>query len=195
MKGEIFAITAVGLSGLIGGWLLRRYVNRRRLRLQVDRAQAAERRAARLVEAAGFRICAQQVTGGYTFVIDGQPRLARVRADLIARDSRRRYVVEVKTGSAAKPNLATTRRQLLEYHLAFAVQGVILADLERNRLHRVHFAFTRAGRPAWLAVVALLLGLTIGGLATLRLVARQPAAPPARCIEPRPAKAPRSGAG
>ena len=49
-------------------------------------------------------------------------------------------VAEVKTGEAA-PSLATaaTRRQLLEYHVAFAADGVLLVCPERGAIHRIEF--------------------------------------------------------
>ena len=58
-----------------------------------------------------------------------------------------RLVAEVKTGEAA-PSLATaaTRRQLLEYHVAFAVDGVLLVCPERGAIHRIEFSLPAARR-------------------------------------------------
>ncbi len=49
-------------------------------------------------------------------------------------------MAEVKTGAAA-PQLSTaaTRRQLLEYRVAFDVDGVLLVDAEAGRVQRVVF--------------------------------------------------------
>src|SRR5690349_15073624 len=49
-------------------------------------------------------------------------------------------VAEVKTGDEA-PSVTTaaTRRQLLEYHVAFGADGVLLVCPERKAIHRIVF--------------------------------------------------------
>jgi hypothetical protein len=149
------------------GWILQRTLRRRRLRAQVLRAQVDEQRAVGLLRRAGFRVYGQQVQRTYAVSVDGEPHKATVRADLLAARGRRRYVVEVKTGKVARPTLATTRRQLLEYLLAFGVDGVMLADMERSRLHRVEFDATLPRRNTWALAGALATGLLTGLLIAL----------------------------
>jgi hypothetical protein len=71
---------------------------------------------------------------------DGAPHAVELRADyLVARDGRE-YIAEVKTGEAADSlSNSATRRQLLEYQLAFAVDGILLVCPERGRIHAIEF--------------------------------------------------------
>jgi hypothetical protein len=75
-------------------------------------------------------------------------------------------VAEVKTGTLApRIETATTRRQLLEYRVAFAVDGVLLVDADAGTVRRVEFPLPLA-RPARRAAW-LLLGIALGALAVL----------------------------
>ena len=73
-------------------------------------------------------------------VVDGVPLELELRADYIVEQGGGRFVAEVKTGTAA-PRLETaaTRRQLLEYAIAFDVDGVLLVCPEEGAVHRVEF--------------------------------------------------------
>jgi hypothetical protein len=73
-------------------------------------------------------------------VVDGRHRPVELRADYLVRRGSERYVAEVKTGRVA-PCLSTaaTRRQLLEYRLAYAADGVLLVDMEHKCIHEVEF--------------------------------------------------------
>lgn len=188
---DAWALGVCCLLSALAGWMLRRGLRQRRLRVQVRRSQLAEQRAHDLLRSAGFWVYDQQVTRRYPFRVDGRRQLATVRADLLARRGRRRYVVEVKTGMVARPTLATTRRQLLEYRLAFGVDGVMLADLERGRLHRVDFSWARQWRWSWLGLAALL-GLLLGGLLSHAYRAFVAVNPP-QCTVPQPSTEPRTG--
>jgi hypothetical protein len=125
----------------IGLWIAaERWVRRYQRQRQWSRAQAAEAAAPRLLQRLGYEVLGAQVEGSYTLVVDGQPIAVPLRADyLVARDGRR-YIAEVKSGRSA-PQLgnASTRRQLLEYLVAFDVQGVLLVDGESKRVHEVVF--------------------------------------------------------
>lgn len=119
-------------------WLRRRPSRRSRRRLK--RALRGERDAERLLERLGFTIEARQQTTELSFRVDGEPAVATVRADLLVRRGDVRYVAEVKTGEVA-PRIehAATRRQLLEYSLAFDVDGVLLVEPEAGVVREVEF--------------------------------------------------------
>ncbi|HEX7842856.1 MAG TPA: hypothetical protein VF469_35525, partial [Kofleriaceae bacterium] len=89
---------------------------------------------------AGFRIVAEQARTFWTPLVDGEPHRTELRADYLVEARGELLVAEVKTGEAA-PSLATaaTRRQLLEYHVAFAADGVLLVCPERGAIHRIEF--------------------------------------------------------
>jgi len=119
---------------------LRRWLVARRLRLQSGRALAAEAWAAKLLTKAGYRLLGSQVEATYELTIDGRPVSIELRADYVVERAQRRFVAEVKSGKLA-PSLETaaTRRQLLEYRMAFAVDGVLLVDGETGLIHEVVF--------------------------------------------------------
>jgi Holliday junction resolvase-like predicted endonuclease len=103
-------------------------------------ASAGEVEAEQVLARAGFTIVDRQVTGRWCLWIDGEPHEVSSRADLLVHRHGRRFVAEVKTGEhAPDPRHPATRRQLLEYHLAFPVHGVLLVDMEARRIHRVDF--------------------------------------------------------
>ncbi len=133
----------VGLVVLstIGLWIAgERWVQRHKRRRQWSRAQAAEAAAPRLLQRLGYDVLGAQVEGSYTMLVDGQPTSVPLRADyLVARDGLH-YIAEVKSGKhAPKLGNAATRRQLLEYLMAFDVQGVLLVDGETEHIHEVVF--------------------------------------------------------
>ncbi len=115
------------------GWgaLSRRWTIRARL----HRAVEGELRAEPMLRRAGYEVLQRQLRGGWIVYADGEPLQVGLRADLLVARGGRRYVAEVKTGRLA-PRLdhAATRRQLLEYRLAFGVDGVLLVDAEAERV-------------------------------------------------------------
>src|SRR5581483_6398397 len=142
------AMVAHGQSARLG-W--REVAARRRLRARAARAQAGEARAEALLEQRGFVVVARQATEEWS--------VRRGRGG-------RRFVVEVKTGREA-PSLdsSATRRQLLEYGCAFAVDGVLLVNAEAETVEPVtfHLPAARPRRSRWL--LAFLVGLLLGAAA------------------------------
>lgn len=136
-----------GVTGLFLGWRLlvhaRRWLRARRRQRRLDRAVAGEDRAVALLAARGWEVLDSQLQREWTLLMDGEPVAITVRADHIVRKGARRMVAEVKTGAEA-PSLhyAATRRQLLEYRVAFDVDGVLLVDAERDTVHHVDFGLS-----------------------------------------------------
>ena len=141
---EILAAACVLALALAAVLLLRSWARAWRVRRRALRAVRGERDAARLLRAHGYTILEAQATATLPVRIDGETFVAGVRADYIVSKRGARYVAEVKTGELA-PSLATaaTRRQLLEYEIAFAVDGVLLVDAERERVLAVVFPTLR----------------------------------------------------
>ncbi len=138
-----------------------------RRRLQAARVAGAdgEARAEPLLRSLGYAIVARQAPATYDLTVDGEPCAVALRADLLVERGGRRFVAEVKTGRLA-PRLETpaTRRQLLEYRVAFDVDGVLLVDVDAGRVHTLEFPEgpSRAAESggAWLAW--LLVGGALG---------------------------------
>jgi hypothetical protein len=144
---------------------------RRGLAIRRERGAAGELRAEKMLRAWGFGILGRQVAVSYDVQIDGEPVTIDLRSDYLVTYDNKRYVAEVKTGRAApKIDTPATRRQLLEYRIAFDVDGVLLVDAEAERVHAVEFPLglsspTPPSRLAW-----LLAGIVVGALVTAAAV-------------------------
>ena len=134
-----------GVSVWLTLWIVRR-LDRRARRRRAARAQRAERDAAGLLEARGFELLGRQVRKSWALVADDKELRFDLIADYLVRRSGQRWVAEVKTGERGLDlRHGPTRRQLLEYREAFAVDGVLLVDAEGQTLKSVHFHAARPG--------------------------------------------------
>ena len=142
----IGAVSTLALGQAMVAWLSR-FLRRRRILSRIARAGEGEREAARYLQDTGFTILGTQVASTYTLTVDDAPMPVEVRADLIVQKHARSFVVEVKTGKVApRLDTAATRRQLLEYQLAFDVDGVLLFDAEAAALRTITFPDARPRR-------------------------------------------------
>jgi hypothetical protein len=139
---------------------------RRTIAIRRERGAAGELRAEGLLRDLGFTILGRQVVVSYGVRVDGDPVEIELRADYLVAWNDKRYVAEVKTGRAA-PRIETpgTRRQLLEYRIAFDVDGVLLVDAEAERVHAVEFPLGASESPRPSRLAWLLAGAVIGALA------------------------------
>lgn len=104
------------------------------------RAIAGESAAELLLEDEGFSILERQVRGTWEIYVDDDPIEVNLRADLLVERDDEIFIAEVKTGRLAPdPNFPATRRQLLEYQLAFDVDGVLLVSPEQETIVYVYF--------------------------------------------------------
>ena len=137
-------LTAIALLSL---WLFHRLTSawgawRRSLRARRRGARAVqgEHDAEQLLEVAGFEIVERQLRKLWSLECDGEIRQFDLRADLLVAKDGQQYIAEVKTGERA-PDLANaaTRRQLLEYALAYQSPTILLVDVEGEAIHEVVF--------------------------------------------------------
>ena len=131
--------------------VLQTRARRRRTRRAADRGRAAELAAPAALERRGYRVVRRHPEGRLDWRLDGEPQTAEIEADLLVVRDGRRYVVEVKTGRGTRPTRRDTRRQLMEYALAYEMDGVLLLDADADRLYEVEFP-----RPVQRRVSALL---------------------------------------
>ncbi len=142
------ALALLALGAFARGALESR-ARRRRLRVRGERAQRGEREAEGMLERAGWLVLGRQVQGSYELWAGGQARAIGVRADYLVEAEGRRFVAEVKTGlKAVDVGNPATRRQLLEYRVAFEVEGVLLVDAESGRVDEVRFPLPGASASA-----------------------------------------------
>lgn len=155
-------------------WVLARWLERRarsvRARSRGARAVRGEARAATLLADAGYAVVDAQVRRQWVLSVDGEDFPVDLRADYLAEKEGALFVAEVKTGNAA-PQLSTaaTRRQLLEYRVAFDVEGVLLVDAEAGRVQRVVFPGVATPeatpRPQYLVRLAAMAVVAMGAAA------------------------------
>ena len=134
------AILAGALFAMVVGRVLREWRGSWRARVRAERAGAGEDGAAAMLREAGYTIIARQVRTWWSPLVDGEPFETELRADYLVECDGETFVAEVKTGDEA-PRLSTaaTRRQLLEYHVAFDVDGVLLVCPELGTIQRIEF--------------------------------------------------------
>jgi hypothetical protein len=111
-------------------------VARRRARIALD----GERDAEGLLAAAGFTVLGRQVAHLWEIAVDDDVHETALRCDFLVARGGERWVAECKTGEAA-PRLATaaTRRQLLEYQVAYGAAGVALVDATAGVVYEIRF--------------------------------------------------------
>ena len=123
------------LTGAWGAWR-RSLIARKR----GARAVRGEHDAELLLEEEGYDIIERQLRKTWALDCDGEDTEFELRADLLVSKDGRQYIAEVKTGERA-PDLrnATTRRQLLEYAVAYESPTILLVDVEGEEIHEVTF--------------------------------------------------------
>jgi hypothetical protein len=142
MRSDLVLGAAIMLLVVALVLAVRRRWRSRRARVRARRALAAETAAERLLVRHGYAIVDRQARVTFTPLLDGEPVPLELRVDLIVEKRGERLAAEVKSGEAA-PRLETaaTRRQLLEYRVAFAVDGVLLVEPAAGTIRRVDFPF------------------------------------------------------
>lgn len=149
----------------------RGFWRRRTIAIRRERGEAGERRAEGLLRDRGFEILGRQVAVSYGVRVDGEAMVIDLRADYLVAAGDKRFVAEVKTGRAApKIDTSATRRQLLEYRIAFDVDGVLLVDAEADRVHAVEFPLDVGDAPRPSRLAWLLAGVAIGAAAAIALL-------------------------
>jgi len=159
----LLAATALLVLQTFRLWVRGR-VERRRAKRARTLGRQGERDAKRLLKKGSYRIEAEQPTGRLAYAVDGKAREAVLRPDFLVRHGRRRFVADAKKGAdATDVAKRETRRQLLEYALAFPkVDGVLLVDTERSAIAEVAFPGLRAKALRQAPLVPFVLGLVCG---------------------------------
>lgn len=176
-----WAAAAAGTAAMLAGGVavrLDRWAGRSRrsriARRRGARAVRGERDAEALLEAHGYTIIERQATRVWSIETGDDVIEIELRADLLVERGGRSLVAEVKTGEAA-PTLdnAATRRQLLEYRVAYPVDGAVLVDVEAGAVTEIGFPgldrpaevpAARGVRAGWV-VAAMIVGAALGYLA------------------------------
>lgn len=139
------AVLAGALVAMVVGRVVRGWRGSWRARVRAERAGAGEDGAAAMLRRAGYTIVARQARTWWSPLVDGEPHETELRADYLVEAGGEMFVAEVKTGDEApRMSTAATRRQLLEYHVAFDVDGVLLVCPELGTIQRIEFPQLRS---------------------------------------------------
>ena len=135
LVAAVLLLVGLGLARRWRDWRASAIARRRSVR-----AVRGEAEAERLLARLGFAILARQVGLAWAIACDGEEHPVDLRADLLVERDGQRYIAEVKTGvSAPLLTNAATRRQLLEYCVAYQVDSVLLVDIEADCVREVSF--------------------------------------------------------
>lgn len=139
---QIVAILVVLALVMLGARIeayVRKMQERARGREAVKRGLLAEQTAEEFLKSQGYKLIGRHAPGSYALEVDGAQQVVHVKADRLLEKGGKKVVAEVKTGKSAKLDNAETRRQILEYQLAFGVESVLLVDMEARTMHTVRF--------------------------------------------------------
>lgn len=133
----LFALTICAIYLGIG---FEKKKRKRQAKNRAKTAGAAEDAAITFLERCGFKLEDVQARTTWPVHVDGERVDVEIIADLIVSKKRRRYIAEVKsTTRVARIQFGPTRRQLLEYRLAFGIDSILLVDMEKLEISEIEF--------------------------------------------------------
>lgn len=142
-SSQLVVVGAVFVAVMaIGAWLetkWRTYRAKKTASKLAKKGLKAEKEAETLLKKLGYTLLQRQPPASYWAVVDGEPQNVALSGDLLVSHSGKTFLAEVKTGKAVTLDHAETRRQLLEYQLAFGVDGLLLVDMEAKAIRKIRF--------------------------------------------------------
>ncbi len=119
---------------------LRAVWSRRQRRRRARIAYTGESNAGALLTERGYEVVDRQVMRPWPVRVGEQLVEIELRVDYLVRRRGRLYVADAKTGRLA-PSLrhGATRRQLLEYLIAYQADAALLVDMQSHRILEVDF--------------------------------------------------------
>lgn len=126
----------------ISNWL-----RTKRLKQRFSKSRQAEKEAEKILRKKGYVIIEVQKCKPLLITIGDKIHRYLVRIDYLVRKRGKVYVVEVKSGEKI-PYITNreTRRQMLEYYLAYQPSGIILLNMKNKSISEVKFQFESASR-------------------------------------------------
>ena len=130
-----------------------------RLRKRFSKSRQAEKEAEKILKKNGYAIIDTQKSKPLLITIGNKINSYLVRIDYLARKSGKVYVVEVKSGEKI-PYITNreTRRQMLEYYLAYQPSGILLLNMKNKSISEVKFQFESTKRQTIIKLVYFLSG-------------------------------------
>ncbi|HAR61889.1 MAG: hypothetical protein DKM50_08030 [Candidatus Margulisiibacteriota bacterium] len=105
-------------------------------------SQKAEIAGAQLLQDKGFEVVEYQSAKNISIHVNNTEHSYRICADFLVQKDEYRFVAEIKNGlQNADISNIQTRRQLLEYYLAYDVDGILLVDMLNRNISLIQFDF------------------------------------------------------
>jgi Holliday junction resolvase len=112
------------------------------LRKRFSKSRRAEKEAEKVLMKNGYAVIDAQKSKPLLITIGDKVHRYLVRIDYLVRKRGKVYVVEVKSGEKI-PYITNreTRRQMLEYYLAYQPSGILLLNMKNKSISEVKFQF------------------------------------------------------
>jgi hypothetical protein len=161
---DLLLLLGVLVVLLCVSWLAGRFRRYRRSQL-AKRALGAERAGFALLRRLGYVVVDTQVQQVWTVRHGAHHLDVKLRADAIVKRDGRRFIAEVKSSSlVADLKHGPTRRQLLEYAVAYRAEGVLLVDMHAQHVEEITFPGLDVPAPhkKWPYLAACALAFALG---------------------------------
>ena len=147
IRNKIFILFISLFIFILGVFLYNKiayWFNARSLKKRFARSKRAEREAEKFLKKKGFAIVDSQKSKPILITIGDKIHRYLIRIDYLVRKKGKIYVVEVKSGEKS-PYITNreTRRQMLEYYLAYQPNGIILLNMKSKSIAEVKFQFEK----------------------------------------------------
>ena len=139
---------------------LNHWINAKKLKKRFSKSRLAEKEAGKLLQKKGYTIVDIQKSKPILITIGDKIHRYFIRIDYLVRKKGKVYVVEVKNGE--KNSYITnrdTRRQMLEYFLAYQPNGILLLNMKNKRISEVKFQFEKNSRQWMMKVGCFFAGI------------------------------------
>jgi len=155
IENKIFILFFSLFAGIICLFIyikVNHWINSNKLKKRFSRSRIAEKEAEKLLQKKGYTIVDIQKSKPILITIGDKIHRYLIRIDYLVRKRGKVYVVEVKSGEK-NPYITNreTRRQMLEYYLAYQPNGIILLNMRNKSISEVKFQFEKTSRQsAWI---------------------------------------------
>ncbi|HZK41001.1 MAG TPA: hypothetical protein VFC91_05540 [Atribacterota bacterium] len=135
------------------------WLRAKKLRKRFSKSRQAEKEAEKILRKNGYTIIDAQKSKPILLTIGDKIHRYLVRIDYLARKRGKVFVVEVKSGEKI-PYITNreTRRQMLEYYLAYQPCGILLLNMKNKSISEVKFQFESTRRQKAIRLVYFLAG-------------------------------------
>ncbi len=123
----------------------------KKLKQRFSQSRCAEKEAEKILIKNGYTIIDRQKSKPLFITVGDKIHRYSVRIDYLVKKKGKVYVVEVKSGEKI-PYITNreTRRQMLEYYLAYQPRGILLLNMKNKSISEVKFQWERASYRLWL---------------------------------------------